>query len=152
MLEASLISICAPADPALLEPTYTYLSAYCFACLPPQLAQRMNVAIYELYANALRYGTRDALVRFELRRSSNGGAELVISNGVEAAQLLRLAERVTLVTQDPAAAFNQEMNRFDSASHEPAMLGIVRAVHESGVSLSLSYGEGRAELRAVCAP
>src|SRR5437868_8430444 len=75
--ESSLISICAPADPALLEPTYTYLSAYCCACLPPQLAERMNVAIYELYANALRYGTRDALVRFELRRTPSGGAELI---------------------------------------------------------------------------
>ena len=43
-----LISIGSPADPALLEPTYAYLSTYTSMCLGPRLAERLNVAIYEL--------------------------------------------------------------------------------------------------------
>ena len=55
--QPALISIGAPADPALLEPTYAYLSTYTSMCLAPRVAERLNVAIYELYANALRYGS-----------------------------------------------------------------------------------------------
>ena len=131
-----LISIGSPADPALLEPTYAYLSAYCNSCLEPQVAQRLNVAIYELYANALRYGSPDGEVRLELYRTVSG-ARLTVSNAAPLAQRQRLELQVGRVQRDPEAAFSTEMDRFTVGSGAPPMLGIVRVAHESALKLEL---------------
>lgn len=147
--ELPLISIGAPADPALLEPTYAYLSAYCFACLPPQLAQRLNVAIYELYANALSYGTAHGEVRIELRRDGSA-VELRVVNSAEPSHIERLKAHMTLVQEDPSAAFSGEMNRFAGASQPPPMLGIVRIAHEVGLPLELRSDHERLEIRTRC--
>src|SRR5689334_17172670 len=110
-----LVSIGSPADPSLLEPTYAYLSSYCSVILPPQVAQRINVAIYELYGNALRYGTQAGEVRLELERTERG-VRLTVTNLADAAQSERLGAQVAQVQADPDAAFSREMNRFGSAS------------------------------------
>lgn len=145
-----LISIGAPADPALLEPTYAYLSAYCFAVLPPQVAQRLNVAIYELYANALRYGTTLGEVRLEIWQGETG-AGLRVSNSVEEPQLKRLQTQVARVQADPETAFSTEMNRFaGSASQPPPMLGLVRVAHEAGLALDLLVDGQRVTLSTWC--
>jgi hypothetical protein len=144
-----LISIGAPADPALLEPTYAYLSAYCFACLPPQIAQRLNVAIYELYANALRYGSSSGEVRLEIWQSE-AGAGLRVSNSVDVDKLLRLQAQVARVQADPEAAFSTEMNRFAGASQPPPMLGLVRVAHEVGLALDLQVDAQRVTLSTWC--
>ncbi len=147
--ELPLISIGAPPDPALLEPTYAYLSAYCFACLPPQTAQRVNVAIYELYANALRYGTAGGEVRIELCRAGRG-VNLCVANFAEAAHIERLKQQLTRVQEDPGAAFSGEMNRFERASQPPPMLGLVRVAHEVGLSLDLRCDDQRVEIYTHC--
>lgn len=144
-----LVSIGAPADPALLEPTYAYLSAYCFAVLPPQVAQQLNVAIYELYANALRYGAQSGEVRLEIWKS-NEGAGLRVSNSIEGPQLERLQQQVQRVQSDPAAAFSVEMNRFAGASQPPPMLGLVRIAHEAGLSLDLQCDGEHVTLSTWC--
>ena len=149
LAEPPLISIGAPADPALLEPTYTYLSAYCFACMPPQVAQRLNVAIYELYANALRYGSQRGEVRIELCRAGRG-FDLCVANFAEPAHILRLKQQIGLVQEDAAAAFSGEMNRFDGASQPPPMLGIVRVAHEVSLPLDLRCDEQRVEIYTHC--
>jgi hypothetical protein len=145
----ALISIGAPADSALLEPTYAYLSAYCFACLPPQLAQRLNVAIYELYANALRYGAPGSEVRLELYKTRSG-ARLVITNSAEPAQRERLELQIARVRRNPQAAFSAEMDRFASGSAAPPMLGIVRVAHESGLGVELSVDAEQVHVSTLC--
>lgn len=144
-----LISIGAPADPALLEPTYAYLSAYCFAVLPPQVAQRLNVAIYELYANALRYGARTGEVRLEIWKGADG-AGLRVSNDADDAQVERLRQQVSRVQDDAAAAFSTEMNRFAGASQPPPMLGLVRVAHEAGLALDMACRAQRVTLSTWC--
>ncbi len=144
-----LISIGAPADPALLEPTYAYLSAYCFACLPPQLAQRLNVAIYELYANALRYGTDRSEVRIELARA-NGGVQLRVANAAEPSQIERLKAQLGRVQADAAAAFSGEMSRFTGSNQPAPMLGLVRVAHEAGLALELRCERQRGEISTRC--
>jgi signal transduction histidine kinase len=144
-----LISIGSPADPTLLEPTYAYLSAYTAFCFSPRVAERLNVAIYELYANALRYGTAAGEVRLEIERSG-GGAVLRISNQVEPTQLERLTAQLARVQTDAGAAFAAEMNRFAGGSQPPPMLGLVRVSHESGLKLQLSQNGERIELSLVC--
>jgi hypothetical protein len=144
-----LISIGSPADPALLEPTYAYLSAYTAFCLPPRLAERLNVAIYELYSNALRYGSAASEVRIELERSGSGAA-LRVSNHAEPAQLERLNAQLGRVQADASAAFATEMDRFAGASQPPPMLGLVRVAHEAGLKLELSQDGERVEVSLVC--
>lgn len=144
-----LISIGSPADPALLEPTYAYLSAYTSFCFSPRVAERLNVAIYELYANALRYGSPASEVRLEIERRGNGAA-LRVSNRAEGPQLERLKTQLAQVQADASAAFANEMNRFAGASQPPPMLGLVRVSHESGLKLELSQDGERVEVSLVC--
>lgn len=144
-----LISIGAPADPALLEPTYAYLSAYTAYCLTPRVAERLNVAIYELYSNALRYGSTAGEVRLELERQG-GGAALRVSNFAEPAQLEKLKAQLAQVQADAGAAFATEMNRFAGGSQPPPMLGLVRVSHESGLALELRQDGARVEVSLVC--
>ena len=145
-----LISIGSPADPALLEPTYAYLSAYTAFCLAPRVAERLNVAIYELYANALRYGSSAGEVRLELELSAGGAATLRVSNHAEPAQLERLNAQLASVQADAGAAFTTEMNRFAGGSQPPPMLGLVRVAHESGLQLELRRDGARVELSTLC--
>jgi len=146
-----LVSIGSPADSALLEPTYAYLSAYTSYCLVPRVAERLNVAIYELLANALRYGSREGEVRLELDLSPSGaGAALRVSNHAEPAELERLRAQLDAVHADAAAAFATEMNRFAGGSVPPPMLGLVRIAHESGLGLELRHEGSRVELSTVC--
>lgn len=146
-----LISIGSPAEPALLEPTYAYLSAYTSFMLAPRVAERLNVAIYELLANALRYGSPAGEVRLQIERSPSGaGATLRISNHVEPAQLARLHAQLGAVQADAGAAFTTEMNRFAGGSQPPPMLGLVRVAHESALALEARVEGERVELSTVC--
>jgi signal transduction histidine kinase len=146
-----LISIGSPADPALLEPTYAYLSSYTFLCLAPRVAERLNVAIYELYANALRYGSSAGEVRLEIERNHrDGSARLRVSNHAEPEQLERLNAQLARVQADAAAAFAAEMNRFAGGSEPPPMLGLVRVAHESALVLAAKCDGDRVELSTVC--
>lgn len=146
-----LISIGSPAEPALLEPTYAYLSAYTSFILAPRVAERLNVAIYELLANALRYGSPAGEVRLEIGRSPSGaGATLRVSNHVEPDQLARLHAQLGAVQADAGAAFTTEMNRFAGGSQPPPMLGLVRVAHESALALEARLEGERVELSTVC--
>jgi two-component sensor histidine kinase len=119
--------------------------------LSPQVAQRVNVAIYELYSNALRYGSAAGEVRLELSRSDDGrGAKLRVVNFAEAAQIARLREQVARVQEDAASAFNREMDRFAGASLPPPMLGIVRIAHESALDIELSVTGSRVDISIRC--
>lgn len=146
-----LISIGSPADSALLEPTYAYLSAYCVARFPPRLTDRLNVAIYELLANALRCGSAVDEVRLELYKTS-AGARLIISNYASAAHRERLEQQMADVKRDPGVAFSAEMERFSqgSASGRPPRLGLVRVAYESKLDLELCIDGDRVQLSTVC--
>ena len=144
-----LVSIGSHADPALLEPTYAYLSAYSFACLAPLVAQRLNVAVYELYANALRYGAPGGEVRLEIHRTARG-ARLSVSNRSEPRHLERVKSQIARVQEDPEVAFSGEMNRFAGASVPPPMLGIVRVAHECALLLEISVDGDRVEISTSC--
>ena len=149
--QTPLISIGSPADPGLLEPTYAYLSTYTSLCLAPRVAERLNVAIYELYANALRYGSHAGEVRLEIERDPrDGSACLRVSNHADPEQLERLSSQLDVVQADPAAAFAGEMNRFAGGGEPTPMLGLVRVAHESGLVLEVRRDGDRVELSTVC--
>jgi hypothetical protein len=143
------LSIAMPASEALLEPTYAYLSAYCFAVFGPVVAQRLNVAVYELFANALRHGTGQRDVRVELRRLGEG-VMLLVSNHASEAQRERLRLHMERVQSNPKAAFQREMSRFETSGDPPPMLGIVRVAHEAGLTLHLRCEEDWVEVSTLC--
>ncbi len=146
-----LVSLGSPADRTLLEPTYAYLSAYSATCFTPGVAQRLNVAIYELYANALRYGTDAGEVRLEIERTPDGaGAKLLVLNRAEPARLAQLQAHIARVQADPNAAFTGEMNRFAGRSQPPPMLGIVRVAHESALELELTVDGDLVAISTIC--
>lgn len=144
-----MLSIGAPAEPALFEPTYTYVSAYTSRCLPPQVTQRLSVAVYELYDNALRYGSNAGEVRIELR-SAAGGVRLTVTNHAEPHQLDRVRRQVARIQDDPDAAFSGEMARFASASQPPPMIGLVRLAHDCSLELELQIRDDRVEISTLC--
>jgi hypothetical protein len=144
-----MVSIGCPADAALLEPTYSYLSAYCSAAFAPTLAERLNVAIYELLCNALTYGSAAGEVRFELHRCGQG-ARLTVANHADANQRARLERQVERVQQDARAVFSSEMERFNSGSSQPSMLGIVRVAHESRLAVELQVSGDRVLVSTEC--
>jgi anti-sigma regulatory factor (Ser/Thr protein kinase) len=145
-----LVSIGVPADPAMLEPTYAYLSAYCFACLAPQVAQKLNVAIYELYANALRCGTAAGEVRLEIQRGTGETVTLSVSNHASPTDIERLKTQLERVQEDPGGAFLGEMNRFAGGSQPPPMLGLVRVAHECNLQLGLRIDGDHVLISASC--
>lgn len=146
---APQLSIGMPASEALLEPTYAYLSAYCFAVFGPGVAQRLNVAVYELFANALRHGSGQEDVRIELRRFGSG-VMLLVTNHASAAHVERLRKHLDRVQCSPKAAFNREMSRFEAAGEGEPMLGIVRVAHEAGLALHLRVEGGSVEMSTLC--
>jgi hypothetical protein len=148
-VEVAMLSIGAPADLALLEPTYAYVSAYTAVCLPPRVAERLNIAVYELYGNALRYGSRSGEVRLQLR-GVGGGVRLTVVNHAAPHQLERVRAQLARVQADPDAAFTGEMHRSASASQPPPMIGLVRIAHEAGLSVSLEIQGARVELTTFC--
>jgi hypothetical protein len=148
-VERAMLSIGAPAEPALLEPTYAYVSAYTSVCLPPQVAQRLNVAVYELYSNALRYGSNAGEVRLELY-DAGAGVLLTVTNHAEPHQLERVRGQVARIQDDPNAAFSGEMNRFASASQPPPMIGLVRVASECGLAIELQIVGDRVTVSTLC--
>jgi hypothetical protein len=147
--ELPQLSIATPASESMLEPTYAYLSAYCFAVFGPAVAQRLNVAVYELFANALRHGTPGSEVRIELYRAGRG-AVLTVQNRASEPQRSRLRRQIERVQADPSGAFQNEMNRFVGASQPAPMLGIVRVAHEAGMPLELGIEDDVVELWTHC--
>ncbi len=138
-----------PTSEALLEPTYAYLSAYCFAVLGPAVAQRLNVAVYELFANALRHGSGRGEVRLELRRRGSA-VLLLVTNRVTPSHLERLCKHVERVQCSPSAAFLREMNRFETETQPPPMMGIVRVAHEAALSIQLRVERDWVEVSTLC--
>lgn len=145
-----LVSIRAPVLPSLLEPTYSYLAAYCAACLPPRVTERLSVAIYELCANALQHGSPAGEVCVQLL-SGVSDIRVVVENHAEPEQRARLRAQLERVSSDPAAAFAREMDGFERASQPPPMLGLVRVAHECGLDLQLSLDGERVRVSTSCA-
>ncbi len=144
--EPPLVSIRSIADADLLEPAYAYLCSYCRNVLAPRLAERFSVAIYELYANALRYGSAWGEVKLELFKGVRG-VRLTITNHAEPEQIERLQQHVGRIQADASAAYGAEMNAFEGGGRSP-MLGLVRVAHESGLHLSLNVVGERVEISA----
>jgi signal transduction histidine kinase len=147
--QSPLVAIRCSASSGLLDATYAYLAAYSSAWLEPGMAERLNVAVYELLANAMRHGVSHGEVRIELR-DSDQGPEVSITNTAELHAVQELVQRFDYVCSDPEQAYSEEMARFEASTLTVPRLGLVRVAHECKLELALRVTEGRVEVTARC--
>lgn len=131
---ATLVLIrCTPGSD-VLEPTHTYLTAYATARFGSRLAERLGVASYELFANAMSYGTLSD-VSLELLETTTGGA-VRVSNITTPARIGMLKSHLDKLERDGQAALANEMRRFAGGGPRP-MLGLARIRNEAGMTLDV---------------
>ncbi len=135
---------CAPGSD-VLEPTHSYLMAYASARFGTRAAERLGVAAYELFANAMSYGTLSD-VCLELIDSTAGGA-VRVSNTTTPARISMLRAHLDKIDKDGSGAMAQEVRRFAGGGPRP-MLGLARVKHEAGLHLDVDVTGDRVTILA----
>jgi hypothetical protein len=135
---------CAPGSD-VLEPTHAYLMAYASARFGARIAERLGVAAYELFSNAMSYGTLSD-VCLELIDSGSGGA-VRVSNTTTQARLSMLRAHLEKLDKDGAGALSNEVRRFAAGGPRP-MLGLARVKHEAGLHLDVDVTDDRVTILA----
>jgi hypothetical protein len=130
---------CAPGSD-VLEPTHSYVMAYASAHFGARMAERLGVAAYELFANAMSYGTLSD-VCLELIDTGSGGA-VRVSNTTTQARISMLRGHLDKVDKDGAGTMAQEVRRFAGGGPRP-MLGLARVKHEVGMQLDVDVTDDR---------
>jgi hypothetical protein len=130
---------CTPGSD-VLEPTHVYLTSYATARFGSRTAERLGVAAYELFANAMSYGTLSD-VCLELLETSSGGA-VRVSNTTTSARIGMLKAHLEKLERDGQAMLANEMRRFAGGGPRP-MLGLARIRHEANMQLDVDIAGER---------
>jgi hypothetical protein len=106
----------------------------------------MSVAVYELTANALSYGSmnQDILVELWLRPDS---VALRTSNQTIAARVSMLNDHLAKLRTQGEGALEEQMRRSAAGGPRP-MLGLSRIVHEVGLRLDVDVEGTRVTITA----
>jgi hypothetical protein len=131
----TLVQILCSSGSSLLEPTHAYLTAYCTARFGPRTSDKLSVAIYELLANAIAYGSLGDVVVEVLEGTVSPGVR--VTNDTTLARIGMLNTHVAKLRADPGKTLLDEMKRSGSGTVRP-MLGLVRVVHEAGCHLDVN--------------
>jgi hypothetical protein len=127
------------------EATHAYLTAYANARFGSRAAERLGVAAYELFANAMSYGTLSD-VCLELLETSRGGA-VRVANTTTPARLGMLKAHLDKLERDGQSVLANEMRRFAGGGPRP-MLGLARIRHEVGMTLDVDVASERVTILA----
>jgi hypothetical protein len=143
------VTVVCDAGADMLEATHTFLTAYAASRLRPHVVQRLSVAVYELLANALNYGsvTGDVIVEFFHARSV---VSVRVSNDAIPARIHMLTEHAARVRENAENVFVEEMRRSVGGGIPHSMLGLVRIVHEAGLTLDVTVDGCRVLVSASC--
>ncbi|HEX6271689.1 MAG TPA: hypothetical protein VFZ53_01550 [Polyangiaceae bacterium] len=131
----TVVQILCSSGSSLLEPTHAYLTAYCKARFGARASDKLSVAIYELLANAIAYGSLGDVVVEILEGTVTPGVR--VANNTTMARIGMLNGHVSKLRADPGKTLLDEMKRSSSGTVRP-MLGLVRVVHEVGCQLDVS--------------
>lgn len=135
---------CTPGSD-VLEATHVYLSAYASARFGSRTAEQLSVAAYELFANAMSYGTLSD-VCLELLETPRGGA-VRVANTTTQARIGMLRAHLDKLERDGQAVLANEMRRFAGGGPRP-MLGLARIRHEAGMALEVQVAAERVTILA----
>jgi hypothetical protein len=132
--EGSVLSMsCRPHDNLLAE-TQAFISAYATARYLRSVAPSMSLAAYELFGNALTYGTFSEEVSFQIVEAS-GAAGVRVSNHTAPIRVEMLRAHLERLERDPEATYLDEMRRSLARGTAQPMLGLARVVHEAKLEL-----------------
>jgi hypothetical protein len=131
----TLVQILCSSGSSLLEPTHAYLTAYCSARFGTRSSERLSLAIYELLANAMAYGSLGDVVVEILEGTTSPGVR--IGNNTTAARIGMLNAHIAKLRADPGKTLLDEMRRSNTGTARP-MLGLARVVHEAGCQVDVS--------------
>jgi hypothetical protein len=126
--------VCTPGS-AITEELHTFVVAFTRLRYRPTVAERISLTSYELFANALNYGSVNRMVTLVLSEDSDA-ALVTVSNESISARSKQLVERCAQLAQDPKAVYMEELRRNVTGGIPRAMLGLARIVYEAKVELS----------------
>ncbi len=135
---------CTPGSD-ILEPTHAYFTAYATARFGSRAAERLGVGAYELFANAMSYGTLSD-VTLELLETPRGGA-VRVANTTTAARIGMLKSHLDKLEKDGQAMLANEVRRFAGGGPRP-MLGLARIRHEASLTLDVDISAERVTMLA----
>jgi hypothetical protein len=145
----SLIRFACEPGSNLLEDVHQFVEAYLKLRFRPSVAQRVSLAAYELFSNALDYGSVSSEVVFEVLERADR-VEVRVTNDAIRARLEMLTDRVNRLRDDPEATFVEEMRRYVGGGVSRAMLGLARVRHEAQMDLDLTVEDSRVVVVASC--
>jgi hypothetical protein len=132
----TLVHLLCSAGSDMLEPTHAYLTAYATNRFGSRAGERISVAVYELIANAMSYGSLgDITIELTEEAMSKG---VRVTNTTTPARIEMLATHVNRLRADPGKTLLEEMRRSGSGGMRP-MLGLARVVHEAGFQLDVDF-------------
>jgi len=144
-----LLRLVVASGSSMNEEIHRFIQAFCRSRYRTSIAERFGTAGYELFVNALEYGTISRPVMMELREQS-GRIELAVNNETIPARLRMLEERLNVIRRDPKAAYLEEMRRSVNGGYPRAMLGLVRIAHEVGLLPQLKVEQPRVTVSVSC--
>ncbi len=144
-----LLRLVVASGSSMNEEIHRFIHAFCRSRYRTSIAERFGTAGYELFVNALEYGTISRPVVMELREQA-GQIELSVNNEAIPARLRMLEERLKVIRRDPKSAYLEEMRRSVNGGYPRAMLGLVRIAHEVGLLPQLKVDQPRITVSVSC--
>ncbi|MGC4064804.1 MAG: hypothetical protein QM784_09200 [Polyangiaceae bacterium] len=146
-----ILRVVCDAGSNILEPTHQYTMAIAKARFRSTVAEKVSLACWELFSNALSYGSISRPVVLELI-DSNTFVELRVSNDAIAVRCQLLDQRVKQLKLDAKGTYLEEMRRSVSGGVPRATLGLARVVHEGKMDLdAVVVNSSRVTVTARCA-
>jgi hypothetical protein len=146
-----ILRIVCEAGSSILEATHQYVTVLAKARFRPTIAEKISLACWELFSNALSYGSVSRPVVLELCALKNT-VELRVSNDAIAARCQLLEQRIQQLKVDAKGTYLEEMRRSVTGGVPRATLGLARVAHEVKMDLHASVvNSGRVTVVASCA-
>jgi hypothetical protein len=144
-----LLRVVTEAGTNIVEDLHKFVGAYCKSRYRPTITEKLATATYELFTNALGYGSVNRPVILEIV-DTKSQVEVRVTNDAIPARIRMLEERLALINRDAKSTYLEEMRRSVNGGHSRSMLGLLRVVYEAGLQLELIVRDGTITVVARC--
>jgi len=144
-----ILRVVCEAGSSILEPTHLYVTTLAKIRFRPTVAEKVSLACWELFSNALSYGSMRRPVILELCGLKDF-VELRVSNESIAARCELLEQRIQQLKIDAKGTYLEEMRRSISGGLPRATLGLARVAHEGRMELFCTIHQCRVLVTAHC--
>jgi len=144
-----LVRVICTAGSGALDYTHAFITAYATDHLRGALAQRLSVGAYELFSNALNFGSVSSDIVLELIESDTW-VGVRVSNDAISARIAMLSEHLSKLETNAEQTYLEEFRRSVTGGIPRPMLGLARVTHEAGLTLDLQVQDRRVSVTAQC--